>query len=61
VKVGMAEVAMAVDEKSWPHHNANEWDNEQRTVVWKIVNRRVSRIGPNGRIIPWRRSGRIST
>src|ERR1700761_3659401 len=59
VEVGMVEVGMAVEEKSRPHHNANEWDNEQRAVVWKIVNRRVGRICRNGRIIRRRRSGRI--
>jgi hypothetical protein len=60
VKVEMAEVVPAAEEKSRPRHNADEWDNEQRTVVRKIVNRRIGRICRNGRIIPRRRSRRIS-
>ena len=57
LEVGMVKVGMAVEEKSRPPHNANEWGNEQRTVVRKSVNRRRGR---NGRIILRRRGGWIS-
>jgi hypothetical protein len=60
LEVGMVKVGMPVEEKSRPHHSANEWGNEQRTVVRKSVNRRIGRICRNGRIILRRRGGWIS-